>query len=230
VLPAIIIASPHPRNDAAEHGARRRLPGYQVVRLRNRQELSREALERVDPAFVFFPHWPWMIPADIYSRFACVIFHMTDLPYGRGGSPLQNLILRGHRETTISAFVCEEHVDAGAVYLKRPLSLAGTAEEILLRASAVIENMIVEIVERRPTPVPQLGAVVAFRRRIPDEGDLAPLRELGQVYDYIRMLDGEGYPRAFVRTSHLHLEFSDARCEGEFIEARVRIRKRPNDR
>ena len=28
---------------------------------------------------------------------------MTDLPYGRGGSPLQNLIIRGFESTKISA-------------------------------------------------------------------------------------------------------------------------------
>jgi methionyl-tRNA formyltransferase len=222
---AIVIASPHGRNDATEEGVRRRLPDYEVIRVRNREELSREALQPIEPAFVFFPHWSWLVPADVYSRFPCVIFHMTDVPYGRGGSPLQNLIVRGHEATMISAIDCVKEIDAGAVYLKRPLSLAGTAEQILQRASSIVEDMIVEIVRSRPIPVPQEGPVVAFKRRTPAEGDLAALADVGQVYDYIRMLDGEGYPRAFVRTPHLHLEFSDARHDGDFVEARVRIRK-----
>jgi methionyl-tRNA formyltransferase len=221
----IVIASPHPRNDATEQGVRRRLSGYRVVRVRHRQELSRQALESMEPVLVFFPHWSWLIPADVYGRFPCVIFHMTDLPYGRGGSPLQNLIVRGHRDTVISAIACVEDIDAGAVYLKRPLSLDGTADEILQRASAVIEDMIVELVERRPVPAPQDGPVVPFKRRTPAQGDLAPLEEVGQVYDYIRMLDGEGYPPAFVRTPHLRFEFTEARRDGDVVEARVRIRK-----
>ncbi len=31
-------------------------------------------------------------------KFECVCFHMTDVPYGRGGSPLQNLIIREPQE------------------------------------------------------------------------------------------------------------------------------------
>ena len=46
---------------------------------------------------------------------------MTDLPYGRGGSPLQNLIARGFLETKISAILVEKQLDAGPVYLKMEL-------------------------------------------------------------------------------------------------------------
>lgn len=228
-LPTIVIATPHGRNDLLERRVGDKLPDHHVVRLHARQDLSSETLAQIKPEFVFFPHWSWLIPEEIHLRFDCVIFHMTDIPYGRGGSPLQNLIVRGHHETMMSALKCVKDFDAGPVYLKRPLSLAGTAEEILQQASVLIEKMIVEIVERRPIPVPQQGDVVEFKRRQPKDGDLAPLLELSQVYDYIRMLDAEGYPPAFFKTEHLNFEFSDARLGEEFVEAKVRIRKNPNE-
>ncbi len=34
------------------------------------------------PRYVFFPHWSHIIPQDIYENFECVIFHMTDFPFG----------------------------------------------------------------------------------------------------------------------------------------------------
>lgn len=43
---------------------------------------------------------------------------MTNLPYGRGGSPVQNLILNGHKKTIISALNVTKDLDAGDVYLK----------------------------------------------------------------------------------------------------------------
>ena len=228
-MPAIVIATPHGRNDLLEQRVRDRLSEHDVVRLRTRSDLSLETLERVKPDFVLFLHWSWLIPEEIYSRFECVIFHMTDLPYGRGGSPLQNLIVRGHQKTMLSALKCEKDLDAGPVYLKRPLSLSGTAEEILRRASALMEEMIVEIVERRPVPVPQQGEVVEFKRRQPRDGDLTATVELRQVYDYIRMLDADGYPPAFLKTEHLHLEFSEAHLGEDFVEAKVRVRRRLNE-
>jgi hypothetical protein len=57
---------------------------------------------------------------------------MTDVPFGRGGSPLQNLIVRGRRETKLTALRMSREFDAGPVYMKEPLSLEGGAEEIYL--------------------------------------------------------------------------------------------------
>jgi hypothetical protein len=55
---------------------------------------------------------------------------MSDVPYGRGGSPLQNLIVRGHRETKISELRMVADMDAGPVYRKEYLSLDGSARAI----------------------------------------------------------------------------------------------------
>ena len=69
-----------------------------------KENLTVEALDRIDPRAVFFLHWSWKVQESITRRFECIGFHMTDLPYGRGGTPLQNLILRGHKTTKLSAF------------------------------------------------------------------------------------------------------------------------------
>ena len=101
---------------------------------------------------IFIPHWSYIIPSEIYLNYECIVFHMTNLPYGRGGSPLQNLIVRGHTETKISALRVVKELDAGSIYLKRDLSLSGTAEEIYDRANEVIEPMISEIISKNLEP------------------------------------------------------------------------------
>ncbi|MBK8190666.1 MAG: hypothetical protein IPK79_09490 [Vampirovibrionales bacterium] len=136
---------------------------------------------------------------------------MTDVPYGRGGSPLQNLIARGVYDTQISALRCEAQVDAGPVYLKRPFSLReGSAQALYQQASAIIEEMIVELLASQPTPVPQCGDATIFARRKPYQSNLAGVRTAHQIYDHIRMLDAPGYPPAFLQVDGLHLSFRDA--------------------
>ena len=76
--------------------------------------------------YVFFLHWSKKIPEDFFDSTECVCFHMTDVPYGRGGSPLQNLIARGHRKTKLTALRMTKEFDAGPVYLKEDLSLEGS--------------------------------------------------------------------------------------------------------
>ena len=81
--------------------------------LESKESLTLEFLESIGPRYVFFLHWSWIVPEKIVQEFECVNFHMTDLPYGRGGSPLQNLILRGHTETKLTAHRMVKELDAG---------------------------------------------------------------------------------------------------------------------
>lgn len=222
----LVLATPHSRYDGIALKIQAALPNWHVTRIFRQEEMTREHLAALAPQWVFFPHWSWIIPADIYENFECVIFHMTDLPYGRGGSPLQNLIVRGHQTTKLSALKCVRTLDAGPIYEKETLALQGTAEEILQRASTLMQQMMISIVKNSPTPISQTGDVVAFKRRQPKDGDMVELSDLEKVYDYIRMLDAEGYPPAFISTPHLLFEFNAASLKEDCIEAKVSIRKR----
>lgn len=221
----VVIASPHARHDALEKNVREHLE-LEVLRVRTPSELNFSTLADFAPRFVFFPHWSWQIPAEVYEGFECVIFHMTDLPFGRGGSPLQNLIVRGISETQLTALRCDVALDAGPIYMKRSLPLFGTAEEILLRASKLTEEMIESIMREQPVAQPQVGEPTIFHRRTPQDGDLAQLSELEKVFDYIRMLDADGYPSAFLETVHFKLEFSHASFKLDSVIADVKISRK----
>jgi methionyl-tRNA formyltransferase len=197
--------------------------GQRFQLISNPAEITVEHLTELSPRYVFFPHWSHRIPAEVFQNFECVILHMTDLPFGRGGSPLQNLITRGIYETQVSALKCVKEVDAGPIYLKRPLSLHGTAEEIYLRASEIVEKMIVEIIKTNPQPIAQVGEPTFFKRRKPEQGNLLDAKSLDQAFDLIRMLDADGYPNAFVNAGSLRLDFTRACRKAGSLIADVRI-------
>ncbi len=179
-----------------------------------------DGLDRLHGArYVFFPFWSHKVPKEITDQFECVCFHMTDVPYGRGGSPLQNLILRGHAETVISALRMTDEMDAGPVYMKRPLSLEGSAQEIYERAAGIIAGMMREIAETEPVPVPQEGEVVKFERRKPEDSELPLDITPRSAFDRIRMLDADGYPKAFVDHGFTRITFSNARLDGDKVIA-----------
>jgi len=189
------------------------------------EELNAEWLGELDPRYVFFLHWSDIVPEKILDEHECVCFHMTDVPYGRGGSPLQNLIVRGHRETTMTALRMVPELDAGPVYMKRPLSLEGsTAEEVFIRSSQLSTTMIREIIESEPEPEPQTGKVTTFRRRRPPESEIPARDSLRGLHDFIRMLDAEGYPPAFIEHEGYRYEFRRSSLYDGRIEATVTIR------
>lgn len=197
---------------------------YQWILINQKEEFTFESLNNYKPIKIFIPHWSYIIPENIFNNFECIVFHMTDLPYGRGGSPLQNLIVRGLKETKVSALKVENGIDTGPIYLKHPLSLSGTAEQIFIRSTQIIEEMIIEILENDLIPVNQVGEVVLFKRRKIEDGNIFNLENIEQIYDYIRMLDADGYPNAFLEFGNFKIEFSNATLNSDQkILANVRI-------
>lgn len=224
----IIIATVKSWNIKLAEEFRRNHPEIQVLLVTAPDKLNLAHVKKFDPDYIFFPHWSWIIPEPIWKVYRCVIFHMTDVPYGRGGSPLQNLIVRGKKNTKISALHAAGQLDAGPVYMKEGLSLKGTAQEIFNRAAEIIfKRMIPEIVKKKRDPIPQKGKVVTFKRRRPDESDISGLSSLTKVYDHIRMLDAEGYPVAFIVNKKISVEFTQARIEKDYVltQAKIRIKK-----
>lgn len=112
-------------------------------------------------------------------------------------------------------------LDGGDIYCKQPINISeGNANEIFKRASDIKFNkMIPFIIKNKPAPKKQEGKTVKFKRRTPEQSEISQLKDLRVVHDYIRMLDGEGYPKAFIETNDLRVEFSNAKMEKNKIIA-----------
>jgi methionyl-tRNA formyltransferase len=217
-----LVAGCKPWNRRAFEEVIRRFPGeWEFVG--SPEELTREKVRKIKPRFIFFLHWSWKVPEEIVSRHECVCFHMADVPYGRGGSPLQNLILRGKKHTKLTALRMTADFDAGPVYAKEDLCLGGGAEEIYVRQTFLAAEMIRRIIRDEPEPTEQVGKGTVFRRRRPEESEIGKARSIETLCDFLRMLDAETYPRAFIRHRGFRYEFSRAVLYDGKIKADVAI-------
>ena len=76
-------------------------------------------------------------------------FHEAPLPKFRGGSPLQNQIIRGITKTKTTAFIMNEEIDAGDIILQKDLSLDGSIEDIFFRMyknDYFLEDLLVSVI------------------------------------------------------------------------------------
>jgi methionyl-tRNA formyltransferase len=188
-------------------------------------------VKAINPKFIFFPHWSHTVPNEILEMTTCVCFHETDLPYGRGGSPVQNLIALGHRETVVTALKMTDELDAGPIYLKEKLSLEGLAEEVFVRSAYIVADMIKTIITKNPRPTKQVGKPTFFNRRKPSQSKI-PIEKasLVDLFDHIRMLDAEGYPKAYLEAGGFRFEISRPALKAGEILADVRITKSERDK
>jgi methionyl-tRNA formyltransferase len=186
------------------------------------------AVTVIKPKYIFFPHWSELVPAGLTETYECVCFHMTDLPFGRGGSPLQNLIKRGVKVTKLTALKMEEKMDAGPIYKKDELNLDGSAEQIFIRMTKLAITQIQYIIKNNPTPISQPDEKHEnFKRRRCADSEIKEEQSIEELFDHIRMLDAPGYPKAFLGKNSLNYEFSNASVieDGKVLEANVKITK-----
>jgi methionyl-tRNA formyltransferase len=105
--------------------------------------------------------------------------------------------------------------------------LEGNAEEIYLRAAQLSGRMVARFTRERLQPRPQQGEAVNFKRRRPEESEMGRLTSLQELHDWIRMLDADGYPHAFLNYAGFRFEFSRSALYDGRIVADVKITQLP---
>ena len=178
-----------------------------VLILREKEELTLSILSAFNPKFVFFPHWNWIVPTEIHENFECVVFHTAPLPYGRGGTPIQNLILRGFSHSPVCALKMTSVVDGGPIYAKVDIALEGRLVDIFNRMNRAVNTLISDILKTQPEPKSQNGDVYEFNRLIADDNKIPE----------------NPYPNAFLSTESYKLEFFNVYKNGDYIDCQVRL-------
>ena len=85
--------------------------------------------------------------------------------------------------------------------------------------------MILKIIKNKIIPKPQKGKVVIFKRRKPEESEIPECENIQGIFDFIRMLDAESYPKAFIKYKGFIFEFSRPALYCNGILADVKIKK-----
>jgi len=75
------------------------------ILIKGKENLTISKIQNIDPKFIFFPDWSWIVPNEIIKNYRCICIHESILPKFRGGSPLQNQIIRGIKKTKSTAFL-----------------------------------------------------------------------------------------------------------------------------
>ncbi len=193
--------------------------------IRKKSDLNMKNLKKIKPKYIFFPHWSHKVPQIILDSFECICFHTSPLPYGRGGSPIQNLIQKKIQKAPVCALRMVAKIDAGPIYCKKVISLTGNLNEIFNRITPAIQHLIKIIIIKKPKPRKQKGKIKIFKRIKPEKSHMIKEKSLSKIYDRIRMLDHDEYPRAFLKIGKYKVEFKDPLLKKKYIVANAVIKK-----
>lgn len=132
-----------------------------------------------------------------------LVVHESDLPKGKGFSPLTWQILEGKNRIPIVLFEAVESVDAGLVYIKDEIVFNGDEliEEMRDKQGKMTLELCVKFVEKYPgivaCAVSQEGDETFYKRRKPQDSKLDPGKTIADQFNLLRVVDNERYPAFF---------------------------------
>ena len=196
-----------------------------IKEISRKEDLNSKLIQEFKPDYIFFPHWNWIVNKKIHQNQNCIVFHTSPLPYGRGGSPIQNLILKGYKNTPVCALKMISDLDAGPIYGEITISLEGKLEAIFLRINKAINKLIIKIINNQLIPKPQEGEPHVFKRLTEKNNEIPKEISLEEIFDRVRMLDHKDYPKAYIVYGNNKLEFYNASLNNEYLDLKCKIRK-----
>ena len=161
------------------------------------------ALKTFQPDIILWYGWSWIIPASIVEQYYCICLHPSPLPQYRGGSPLQNQILNGEKNSAVTIFKMSSGLDEGDIIRQIPMSLKGNIENIFSRMTTLGFGATCDFLKNGYNLKPQdHSAATLFKRRKPSDSEIT-LDEIQNqtreyLYNKIRMLT-HPYPTAFIK-------------------------------
>ena len=144
-----------------------------------------------------------------------LVVHESDLPRGRGWSPLTWQVLEGADEIQVSLIDAVLEVDAGRIYAQDTIRLRGSEfiDELRTLQWEASQRLCVRFIDEYPRILSraksQQGEASFYPRRRPEDSQLDLQRTLAEQMPLLRVVDNHRYP-AFLewrgRRIRLHVE------------------------
>lgn len=132
-----------------------------------------------------------------------IVVHESDLPKGKGWSPLTWQIIEGKNQISITLFEADEKVDNGDIYLQKVLSFNGSelVDELRLAQGTATVDLCCEFLENYNEVIEnkraQCGEETFYRRRRPVDSKLDIDATIRNQFNLLRVVDNEKYPAFF---------------------------------
>ena len=135
-----------------------------------------------------------------YNTYNLVV-HESDLPSGKGWSPLTWQILEGKNQIPVTLFEATENVDAGETYAKEYIKLNGSEllPEIKHQQGLKTIDLILEFIKNKTIiqGKVQEGESTFYSKRGPKDSELDIDKTIDEQFNLLRVVDNERYPAFF---------------------------------
>jgi len=144
-----------------------------------------------------------------------IVVHESELPQGKGFSPMSWQILEGKNSIPICLFEADSNADAGRIYYRDKIELKG--DEISDEWRAIQGHKSIELCKKfsseyaiskeRRTPIKSIdqeGESSYYTRRTPSDSELDISKSIKELFPILRIVDNDSYPAFFKIKEHTY--------------------------
>ncbi|MBK1633376.1 methionyl-tRNA formyltransferase [Thiohalocapsa halophila] len=145
-----------------------------------------------------------LVPAQFRAQFHhTLVVHESDLPQGKGWSPLTWQIVEGKQRIPVTLIEAADRVDSGAIYAQRWLQFQGheLIDELRAAQAQATHDLCRWFVDAYPYSAAQgrrqQGEETFYPRRGPADSRLDPEKAVAEQFELLRVVDNARYPAFF---------------------------------
>ncbi len=164
---------------------------------------SHKNLEKGDVAF-FLSYYEVVDKESLKKHKNNLVIHASNLPKGKGWSPMTHLVLKGENNIPLTLIEAEEKLDSGDIYIKGNLKLQGSEliEEIQEKVANNTLDLCLSFLKKYPhildESYKQIGRESFFKQRSPKDSQLDINKTIVEQFNLLRVCDNEKYPAFFM--------------------------------
>jgi len=132
-----------------------------------------------------------------------IVIHASDLPKGKGFSPMTWQIIEGKNEIPLTLFEANSKIDSGKIYFKEKICLNGDEliDEIRDLMSDKIYKLIIKFIKNIDClkSTNQNEEESFYRRRNPSDSFIDINKTIKEQFNLLRVVDNERYPAFFIK-------------------------------
>ena len=166
--------------------------------------------------FCFCLSFGKVVPQEVRKRYLhTLVVHGSDLPEGKGWSPLSWQILEGKNCIPVTLLEAAQRIDSGVIYSQRWIEYRG--DELIGELRGVLANAELDLCRRFVDKYPksaeratkQSGKESFYLRRRPSDSQLDPNSSIAEQMNLLRIVDNDRYPAFFeLRDNQYRIEIN----------------------
>ena len=138
-----------------------------------------------------------------------IVIHESDLPKGKGWSPLTWQILEGKNKIPICLFEATNKIDAGNIYIKDYIILNGSElfDELKQKQGEKTIQMAINYIKnyKEISGKIQFGSETIYKRRRPKDSELDINKSIKDQFNLLRVCSNESYPAFFTLNNQKYI-------------------------